>query len=117
MATNETVLKPENASDAVLPPEIFPSISDALFGSGAKRTLLNLICAESQIYALCLPRLMRSVELSNENGFDADRLVAFAKDGLETGKSGHTRRLKIKNLELGNLHGTSLTALASLWAV
>ena len=80
----------------MLPPELFPAIAYALFESGARTTLLELLCTNHQIHVLCLPILYSSLEISDSNGFDVDRLDAFSADELKTGKFSLVKSLELE---------------------
>jgi len=84
-----------DASDAVLPPELFPLISDALISLNARKTLLELMCSNRQHHILCLPSLMRFIDLSETGGFNSAKRDAFAMDSLGTNKFAYTKHLKI----------------------
>jgi hypothetical protein len=73
---------------AVLPPELFPLIADAFAHLNAKRTLVELLCTNKQTYALCLPSLMRNIDIS-EWGFTAERVARLLgnRDALKYAKS------------------------------
>jgi hypothetical protein len=101
-----------DGSAEVLPPELLPHIADALPWS-ARGTLVNLLCASRRTYALCLPSLMRSIEIAVD--WDAphgglctvEKVKAFAEDGLGAGKFSHVRHLLLD----GTLDGEENRAL------
>ena len=82
-----------DASDSFLPAELFPLIADVMVDSKMKGTLVELLCANKQVHALCLPSLMRSIELLEEDEFNGERLAAFSVDGLKSGKFSHVKSL------------------------
>jgi hypothetical protein len=83
---------PENHEGNLLP-EIYPLIADALLRLRAKGTLVDLLCANRRIHELCLPNLMKTIELTRLSGFNDKTLAAFNDDGLKTGKLGLVRNL------------------------
>ena len=91
----------------ILPPKLLPNVSGALFKLGAKKTLVNFLCTNRRTYEFCIPSLMRSVELSAANGFDAAKAAAFAVDALGTGKWALVKSLQLEaSIDWTNDHGT-----------
>ena len=70
-------------------------ISDALVLSESKRTLVNLLYASKSVRVLCLPSLMRSIKLSDDEDFTIVKVAAFALDGLGTGKFSLVKDLSV----------------------
>jgi hypothetical protein len=92
---------------AVFPAEIFPMISDALVASGAKKTAVELLCANMQTYALYLPSLLKHLDLSAAEGFRGQRFAQFAVDALGAGrKFAHVKSLKVHSINEGDFIGS-----------
>ena len=115
MQTDESVDSPtKDASDAVLPAELFPFIADALVCLKARKTLLELLCANRTMHLLCLPSLMREIVISTDrSAIREDLLPPFARDALKTGKFALVKSLVIKDPRDGNGHIRS--ALVNIW--
>ena len=97
------------ATTVALPLEIYALIADVLFDSDAKKTLMELLCANRSVYTICIPSLMRSLELSERNGFNVERLGAFSRDAIGTGKFAFVKRLIIFAKDWGAARGSFVT--------
>jgi hypothetical protein len=86
--------------DAFLPAELFPMLADVLVRLKAKKMLVELLCANKRAYALCLPSLMRFTHMSTSDGFNAERLTAFAVDGHASRKFAHVKGLMLRDVSL-----------------
>ena len=70
-------MNPELPKDdsETLPPELLPKIAGALFSSGAKTSLLHLLCVNRRTYNLCLPVLLHTVDLTRAARIDGQKMV------------------------------------------
>jgi hypothetical protein len=116
MLENEfSQMKSEDASEPVLPPELFPLIARFL-ARVSKKTLLELLCSNRQIHFLCIPALMRDIDvLDFYCGGDGDHLPAFSQDALGSAKFSHVRSLDIKRSHDCLQQGYLQRFLAAVW--
>lgn len=91
----------DDASEPIIPPELFPLIADAWAVSDSKRTLVNLMRASHQMLHLCLPSLMRKIEISGSLYWEPASMpmsVAFVSDSLRTDTFALVKSLYIGHL-------------------